>query len=173
MASHQSHPHPTAQRTATAKPRSLRALVVIDGSEGTPSAVSEHSSQLIGCPISRSLTTCCVHLELRFRPSTGITRLPRYTEPLRHPRRPVCPSRASGCSSLTTHWGFPCCARSPFVHAVATAPAQRLGHIRSLNPPVSAFPEGVIGSACALSFSRLARRSLALRPAHARCHRIS
>ena len=35
------------------------------------------------------------------------------------------------------------------------------------------LPERVIGSACASSFSRLARRSLALRPAHSRCHRIS
>jgi hypothetical protein len=34
--------------------------------------------------------------------------------------------------------------------------------------PVSAFPEGVIGVACASSFSRLARRSLALQPAHSR-----
>src|SRR5262245_35980940 len=33
-------------------------------------------------------------------------------------------------------------------------------------PAVSAFPEGVIGSACASSFSRPARRSLTLRPAH-------
>ena len=38
----------------------------------TPSAVSEHSSELIGCPISRSLTTYCVCLELRSIPSTGI-----------------------------------------------------------------------------------------------------
>jgi transposase len=30
---------------------------------------------LIGCPISRSLTTSCVRLELRPRPSPGITRL--------------------------------------------------------------------------------------------------
>src|SRR5262249_27692084 len=36
------------------------------------------------------------------------------------------------------------------------------------NPAVSA----VIGSACASSFSRLARRSLALRPAHSRCHQF-
>src|SRR5213593_288201 len=54
----------------------------------TPSAASEHSSELLGCPISRSLATCCVRLELRSLPSTGITRLPRYNEPLRHPRAP-------------------------------------------------------------------------------------
>ena len=44
---------------------------------------------------------------------------------------------------------------------------------RSLHPVVSAFPDKLVGSACATSFSRLARRSLALRPAHSRCHRIS
>src|SRR5712691_5227011 len=54
----------------------------------TPSAVSEHSSELIGCPISKSITTCCVCLELRSLPSTGVTRLQRYYEPLRHPRAP-------------------------------------------------------------------------------------
>ena len=37
---------------------------------------------------------------------------------------------------------------------------------------VSAFPERVVGSACTSSFSRLARRSLALRPAHSRGHQF-
>ena len=45
-------------------------------------------SELIGCPISMSFTTYCVCLELRSLPSTGITRLQRYYEPLRHPRAP-------------------------------------------------------------------------------------
>src|SRR6516164_6907683 len=40
------------------------------------------------CPISRSLTTSCVCLEPRPLPSTGITRLPRYCGPLRHPSAP-------------------------------------------------------------------------------------
>ena len=57
-------------------------------SRATPSAVSEQFSELIGCPISKSLTTCCVCLELRSLPSTGITRLQRYYEPLRHPKAP-------------------------------------------------------------------------------------
>jgi hypothetical protein len=39
-----------------------------------------------------------------------------------------------------------------------------------IRPVMSAFPERVVGSACAMSISRLARRSLALRPAHSRCH---
>src|SRR6266436_7949963 len=54
----------------------------------TPSAASEHLLELIGFPISRSFTTYCVCLELRSLPSTGVTRLPRYYEPLRHPRAP-------------------------------------------------------------------------------------
>jgi hypothetical protein len=95
-------------------------------SRATPSAVSEHSSELIGCPISRSRTTSCACLELRSLPSTGITRFQRYYEPLRHPRAPGLSSRASSWSSLTTPWGFPCCARFPCVHAVATTPTQRL-----------------------------------------------
>ena len=51
------------------------------------------------------------------------------------------------------------------------AASGRIGFAR--NPAVSAFPDMAVGSACALSFSRFARRSLALRPAHSRCHRIS
>jgi hypothetical protein len=42
-----------------------------------------------------------------------------------------------------------------------------------IRPVVSAFPGMAAGSACASSFSRFTRRSLALRPAHSRCHRIS
>src|SRR5262245_65248910 len=39
-------------------------------------------------------------------------------------------------------------------------------------PSVSAFPDSTVGSACTSSFSRFARRSLALRPAHSRSHQI-
>src|SRR5471032_338499 len=41
-----------------------------------------------------------------------------------------------------------------------------------IHPAVSAFPDRVVRSACASSFSRLARRLLTLRPAHSRCHRF-
>src|SRR5229473_5257212 len=67
----------------------------------------------------------------------------------------TCPSRASGWSSLTTPWGFPCCVRFPCVHAAANTPVQQRGVLlRSFTPAVSAFPERVVGSACASSFSR-------------------
>jgi hypothetical protein len=69
--------------------------------------------------------------------------------------RPPCPSRASGWSSLTTSRGLPRYVRFPCVHAVATTPAQRLSGPTSLiHSAVSAFPERVVGSARASSFSR-------------------
>ena len=43
---------------------------------------------------------------------------------------------------------------------------------RSSHPTVSAFPGRVTGSACTSTFSRLARRSLTLRPAHLRGHQV-
>src|SRR5208337_2358325 len=52
-------------------------------------------------------------------------------------------------------------------HYPGAATGRRL---RSSRPAVTAFPENVVGSACTSSFSRLARRLLALRPAHSRRH---
>ena len=71
----------------------------------------------------------------------------------------------------TTLSGFPCCVRFPCVHAVATTPAQGLGHCFAHFPPaLSAFPALAGRSACATSFSRIAQRSLTLRPAHSPSH---
>src|ERR1700681_1352648 len=41
-----------------------------------------------------------------------------------------------------------------------------------IHPSVSAFPDSTIGSACTSSFSRIAQRLLALRPAHSRGHQF-
>src|SRR5665648_696062 len=91
-------------------------------SRATPSAVSEHSPEFIGCPISRSFTTYCVCLELRPLPSTGITRLQRYYEPLRHPGAPglsltgvrlIIPDHASGFPVLRALSLCTCCRHYP------------------------------------------------------------
>src|SRR5438874_9891815 len=140
----------------------------------TPSAASEHFLELLGCPISRSLTACCVCLELRPLPSSGITRFLRYYEPLRHPSaaglsltgvRLIIPDHALGLPVLRALSLCTCCRHYPGA-AAGRSP-------RSSHPVVSAFPGRVTGSACTSSFSRLARRSLALRPAHSRGHRNS
>ena len=142
-------------------------------SRATPSAVSEHSSELIGCPISRSLTTYYVRLELRSLPSPGITRLQRYDEPLRHPTAPdlflagvrlVIADHAMGLPVLRALSLCTCRRQYPGVAAGR--------NLRSTRPAISAFPDMAVGSACTSSFSRLAQRSLALRPAHSRCHQF-
>src|SRR3984893_8624704 len=88
----------------------------------TPSAVSEHFSELLGCPISRSLTTSRVCLELRPLPSPGITRLHRYCEPLRHPSTPrpsltgvrlIIPDHALGFPVLPALSLCTCCRHYP------------------------------------------------------------
>src|SRR5262245_39736800 len=58
-------------------------------------------------------------------------------------------------------------------HALFVARSGAAYANRQLIAAFVAFPDRVVGSACALSFSRFAQRSLALRPAHSRCHRIS
>src|SRR5208283_174430 len=140
-------------------------------SRATPSAVSERCAELIGCPISRSFTTCCVCLELRPLPSPGVTRLQRYCEPLRHPAAPgpslagvrlVIPDHAVGLPVLRALSLCTCCRHYP------GAAAER--RLRSSHPAVSAFDEPAIGSACTLPFSKIARRLLALRPAHSHRH---
>src|SRR5580700_7548989 len=111
----------------------------------TPSAVSEHFSELLGCPISRPRTACCVCLELRPLPSTGITRLQGYCEPLRHPSAPGLSLTGVRLIILITHWGFPCCARFPCVHAAATTPVQRLGVLVAHTQRCQPSPEGSPG----------------------------
>ena len=122
---------------------------------------------MIGCPISRSLATSCVCLELGSLPSPGVTRLHWYYEPLRHPGAPglslaghrlAIPDHALGLPVLRALSLCTCCRHYP-----GAAAGRRL---RSSAQAVSAFPGMAAGSACTSSFSRLARRSLALRPAH-------
>jgi hypothetical protein len=59
----------------------------------------------------------------------------------------------------------------PCVHAVATTPVQQTGSDGAQTcPSISTFPVRVNGSACTSSFSRIAQRSLALRPARSHGH---
>src|SRR5262249_22003753 len=142
-------------------------------SRATPSAASEPFSELIGFPISRSFTTYCVCLELRSLPSTSITRFQRYYEPLRHPRAPGLSLTGFRLVIVDHALGLPVFRALSLCACCRHYPGAAAGRIASLiHPAVSAFPERVVGSACASSFSRLAQRSLALRPAHSRCHQF-
>ena len=74
----------------------------------------------------------------------------------------IIPDHAQGLPVLRALSLCTCCRHYPGAAAGRT--------LRSAPPAVSAFPERVIGSACASTFSRLAQRSLALRPAHSLGH---
>ena len=124
-------------------------------------------------PNLRSLATCCVRPEPRLLPSTGVTRLQQYYEPLRHPTasglsvtgvRLVVPDHAKGLPVLRALSLCTCCRHYPGTATGGTA--------LLIRPVMSAFPGRVAGSACASTFSRLSQRSLALRPAHSRCHQF-
>ena len=76
----------------------------------------------------------------------------------------VVPDHAKGLPVLRALSLCTCCRHYPGTATGGTASLTR--------PVMSAFPERVAGSACASSFSRLTQRSLALRPAHSRCHQF-
>src|ERR1700724_3022015 len=123
-------------------------------SRATPSAASEHLSELIGFPISMSFTTYCVCLELRSLPSTGINLLQRYYEPLRHPKAPGLFLTRFRLVLADHALGLPVFRPLPLSPRRRHPPGAAGGGSASPIPPaVSAFPERVVGSACALSFS--------------------
>ena len=65
---------------------------------------------------------------MRPLPSPGVTRLQRYNEPLRHPKRPDL--ALAGCPLRVTRphrWGFPCCVRVLCQRACVDYPGSRDG----------------------------------------------
>src|SRR5471030_1194815 len=140
-------------------------------SRGTPSAASEHLLELLGFPISRSFTAYCVRLELRSLPSTGVTRLPRYYEPLRHPRAPSLSLTGSRLVIADHALGLPvfralslctCCRQYPgaasgrsFAHSPSRISLPRNGSRVGLRI--------VLFEACS-AFTRVAACTLALSP---------
>jgi hypothetical protein len=136
-------PHP-AHRTGHADfPHPALGQDFTPSSRVTPSAVSEHFSELLGCPIPMSVTTSCVCLELRPLPSPGVTRLPRYYEPLRHPSAPglslagvrlIIPDHASGFPVLRALSLCTCCRHYP---GAAAGRIPRSSHPAAMtHPPV-------------------------------------
>ncbi len=110
-------PHPALGEDSRNRRKPLHA---------TPSATSENSLGVVrliaNLPFYRRFF--CVRLQLKPLPSTGITRLPRYYEPLRHPSRPD-PS-LTNCQLIHTAItaGTSRVASGPLcLHAVANTPA--------------------------------------------------
>ena len=117
-------------------------------------------------PISLSVVASCLRFQLRLFPSTGVTRIRRYFEPLRHPSQP-------GPSLTSCQWihaaitaGTSRVAPGPLcLHAVANTPAGLMEFVRSYDSIRFGLPRNRGGSAPALVFSRPAQHLLTLRPA--------
>src|SRR5260370_15517793 len=83
-------------------------------------------------PLSLSVVASCVRLQLRPLPSTGVTRLRQYYEPLRHPSQPglslaSCPLIHTEITAGTSRVAHdPLC-----VHAIANTPAGLMEFVRS------------------------------------------
>ena len=94
------------------------------------------------------------------------SRLRRYYEPLRHPKRPgrslaSCQLIHTAITAGTSRVAYvPLC-----LHAVATTPAGLMEFVRSYHSTNFGLPSNRDGSAPALRFSRPAQRLLTLRPA--------
>ena len=106
---------------------------------------------------------------LRCLPSTGVTRLHRYCEPLRHPTRPgpsltsyrlIPTAITAGVSRVAS--GLLC------LHAIAITPAGPMELVRSFVSIVSGLPCEKVRSAPAMIVSGPAQRSLTLWPARSR-----
>jgi hypothetical protein len=113
-----------------------------------------------------SFVASCVRLQLGPLPSTGITRLPQYYEPFRHPSQPgpsltSCQLIHTAITAGTSRVVYgPLC-----LHAVAITPAGLMESCSLVSSINFGLPRNRAGSAPALVFSRPAQRLLTLRPA--------
>ena len=112
----------------------------------TPSAVSERLSELIGCPISCPFPLVAFVLNQGPFPPPALPGFVGTTDLSATPRCPACPSPASGWSSPTTAWGFPCCARFPYVYMLPPLPRRSVCvHICSIPQTCQFSPKGWSG----------------------------
>ena len=101
--------HLVVQRVETKAGRFLRFVV-----QRRLQLLNTYWGLLGSSPIPPSFVASCVSFQLRPLPSTGITRLPRYYGPLRHPIRPgLALTSCQLIPSCDHRWGFPCCVWSP------------------------------------------------------------
>ena len=133
----------------------------------TPSATSENNVGVVRLIANLpSLVASCVRLQLKPLPSTAVTRLRQYYEPLRHPSQPglsltSCQLIHAAITAGTSRVAYgPLC-----LHAVANTPAGLMELVRSYRSISFGLPRNRGGSAPALTVSGPARRSLTLRPA--------
>src|SRR3954453_2445325 len=101
-------------------------------------------------PLSPPFSSAHALLELRLLSSTGVTRLPRYYEPVRHPRRPGLSLAGVRLGSRFPPLGLPALQQLPVCrHAVTITPVGPLVRIVQNeglstprhSPATAAFPD--------------------------------
>jgi len=103
-------------------------------------------SELIGCPISCPFPLVASVLNQGPFPPPALPGFVGTTDLSATPGCPACPSPASGWSSPTTPWGFPCCARFPCVYMLPPLPRRSVCvHICSIPQPYQSSPKGWSG----------------------------
>jgi hypothetical protein len=104
-------------------------------------------------PISLSIVASCVRLQLRLLPSTGVTRLRQYYEPLRHPSHPGLSLASCQLTHTAITAGTSRVAHGPLcLHAVANTPAGLMELVRSYRSTNFGLPTkpGRVGSCVSL-----------------------
>jgi hypothetical protein len=100
-------------------------------------------------PLSLSVSSATGLLELGSLPSTGVTRLPRYDEPVRHPRQPGLSRAGVRLGFRSPPMGLPVLQQLPMCpHAVTITPVGPLDRIvrdeglstLRVSPAAAAFP---------------------------------
>ena len=123
-------PHPALGEDSRNRPRPLHV---------TPPATLENSLGV--CRLIANLPSfvaSCVRLQLGPLPSTGVTRLPQYYEPLRHPSRPGL--------SLTS---------CQLIHTVITAGTSRVAYGALCLHAVANTPAGLMETCSLIRFHQL------------------
>src|ERR1039458_2779798 len=106
-----------------------------------------------------SFPASCVCLEQGLLRSAGITLLPHYYEPIRHPVAPGLSLAGVRLVLSTTQQGFPCCCCFPLPYMLSPIPRRNPRLLIARFIWDVGLPQFCAGSASALSFSRPARRS--------------
>ena len=130
------------------------------------SGISGPRFGVIGFATPVSLLPSVIPPHLRSLPSTGITPLPRYSEPLRHPASPRPLPAGSPVPCVHTPDRASRVAAAPLFHACRRHyPGGTVGAPVARFPTGASLPRVIAGSASASLFSKPARRSLSLPPA--------
>jgi len=139
----------------------------------TPSATSENNSGVVRLIANLPFVVAsCVRLQLRPLPSTGVTRLRQYYEPLRHPKRPglsltscqlIHTAITAGTSRVAHGPLLPACRRQYPGRSDGTCPLVRFHSLRPSHEP-GRVGSCIVGFGACSAFTHVTACTLAKSP---------